>query len=283
MGSRGFIYAGLILLVLAIVWSTAIFPSMSKIPADYEQEYKFEGTVQVYVGAPELVTIPTKMTRMIEAEGVTDDDVLLRGQDITFFEATSGAPLSAINPALAALDSSEVYGIDRTDRTNVSGEGDINRSGQFTFPAGVEQETYQYWSSSTRSALPATFVKEEEFNGITVYVFQINVTGNPYTADATTGLPQNMDVYALIRVEPVSGVPVYATLKTTINLQHPLAGSMHVLINESTYTQATVDILTDKAIETRSLMLWAGVYGFWIVGGLGVLLAALGFFRATRA
>ncbi|MBG7617519.1 MAG: hypothetical protein IZT57_04025, partial [Chloroflexi bacterium] len=66
-------------------------------------------------------------------------------------------------------------------------------------------------------------------------------------------------------------------------MQHPLAGWMPVLINESTYTQATVDILTDKAIETRSLMLWAGVYGFWIVVGLGVLLAALGFFRATRA
>ena len=284
MGSRGFIYAGLILLVLAVVWSTAIFPSMTKMPADYEQEYKFEGSVQVFV--PELgtlVPIQTKMDRMLKANSVTDDDVLLLGQDITFFEATSGAPLSAINPALAALDSSEVYGIDRTDRTNVSGEGDISRSGQFTFPADVQQETYQYWSSSTRSTLPASFVKEEEFNGLTVYVFEIDTTDNTYTADATTGLPQTMDVYALIKVEPVSGVPVYATTTTTINLQHPLAGSMPVLINTSSYTQATVDILTDKAIETRSLMLWAGVYGFWIVVGLGVSLAALGFFRATRA
>ncbi len=284
MKTKGLISIGLIIIVLAVVFLYVIFPGMAKLPEDYEQEYSFEGSVQVYVSSlGVLVPIETKMTRTLEATGITDDDVLLLKQDITFFEATSGAPLGAINPALAALNTSEVYGLDRTDRTNVPGEGDMSRSGQFTFPAGVEQQTYQYWSSSTRSTLPATFVKEETYEGINVYVFEINSNGNPYTADETTGLPRTMDVYAKIRVEPVSGVPVYALSRTTINLQHPVAGSMPVLINESAYTSATINEMVDLAKSTSNLILWASVYGFWILIGVGGLLLLIGIVNTVRS
>lgn len=284
MKTKGLISIGLIIIVLAVVFLYAIFPGMAKLPEDYEQEYGFEGSVQVYVSAlGVLVPIDTKMTRMLEATGVTDDDVLLLKQDITFFEANSGAPLASINPALASLNTSEVYGLDRTDRTNVPGEGDQSRSGQFTFPADVQQITYQYWSSSTRSTLPATFVKEETYQGITVYVFEINSDGNAYTADEATGLPRTMDVYAKIRVEPVSGVPVYALSRTTINLQHPLAGSMPVLINESAYTSATVDEMVDLAESTSNLILWASVYGFWILIGIGGVLLLIGIVNTVRS
>ena len=283
MRPKWMITLGLALVALAIIFLYAIFPGMAKIPTDYEQEYGFEGSVQVFVTElGMLVPIQTTMTRMLEATSVTDGDVLLLKQDITFYEATSGAPLGAINPALAALDSSEVYGLDRTDRTNVSGEGDMSRSGQFTFPGDVEQTTYQYWTSSTGSSLPANFVKEETYQGLDVYVFEINGTDNPYTPDADTGLPRTIDVYAMIRVEPVSGIPVFATTKTTVNLQHPLAGSMPVLINESTYTDATVDEMVDLAGSTKNLILWASVYGFWVVVALGGILAVAGLVRASR-
>ena len=285
MASRGrtSIFLGLILIVLALVWLFAIFPGMAKLPADYEQEYTFEGSVQVYdaeLGA--LVLIQTTMTRTLTATDVTEDDVLLLQQDIVFYEATSGAPLGDINPALAALDSTEVYGLDRTTRANVPGEGDTSRSGQFTFPADVQQETYQYWSSSVGKAISATFKGEETYQGLTVYVFEINSAGNPYP-DTATGLPQTMDVSAQIKVEPVSGVPVFATTTTTINLQHPLAGSMPVLINTSTFTSATVDDMVELAESTSSLILWASVYGFWAIIGLGAVLTLVGVVRSNRA
>lgn len=283
MSSKWLITVGLGLVVLAVVWLLAIFPGMAKLPDDYEQEYTFEGSVQVYVAElGTLVPIQTTMTRTLTATGVTEDDVLLLQQDIVFYEATSGAPLGDINPALAALDTTETYYLDRTTRANVPGEGDVSRSGQFTFPADVQQETYQYWSSSTKTALPATFKGEETYQGLTVYVFEINSTGNPYYPDATTGLPQTMDVYAKIKVEPVSGVPVYATTTTTINLQHPLAGSMPVLINTSTFTSATVDDMVELAESTSSLILWASVYGFWAVIGLGAVLTLVGIVRAIQ-
>jgi len=282
MRSKWLITLGALLVALSLVWNFAIFPSMAKLPADYEQEYTFEGSVQVFnadLGA--LVTIPTTMNRTLTATSVTDDDILLLKQDIVFYASDYGQPLGAIVPSLAALDSSEFYGLDRTTRANVTGNGDMDRIGQFTFPADVQQETYQYWSSSTRSAISATFVGEETYQGINVYVFEMNSTGNPYQ-DYAPGISQTMDVYAKIRVEPVSGVPVYATTTTTIIMDHPLAGPMPVLINESTFTSETVDEMVDLATSTGNLLQWAGVYAFWGVLGLGVILTAGGVLRSTR-
>ena len=287
MASRGriSIFLGLILIVLALVWLVAIFPGMAKLPADYEQEYTFEGSVQVYV--PQLgmlVPIQTTMTRTLTATGVTEDDVLLLQQDIVFYEATSGQPLAVATgtPSLAALDSTEVYGLDRTTRANVPGEGDTSRSGQFTFPADVQQETYQYWSSSVGKTISATFAGEETYEGITVYLFEMSSTGNPYYPDMETGLPRTKDVSAEIRVEPVSGVPVFATTTTTINLQIP-GSPMPVLINTSTFTSETVDDMVELAESTSSLILWASVYGFWAIIGLGAVLTLVGVVRSNRA
>jgi hypothetical protein len=282
MRSKWLISLGALLVALSLVWNFAIFPGMAKMPADYEQEYTFEGSVQVFVadlGA--LVPIQTTMDRTLTAKSVTDEDILLLQQDIVFYEATTGLPLAQINPALAALNTTEVYGLDRTTRANVAGNGDVDRTGQFTFPADVQQETYQYWSSSTGSAISANFVSEETYQGLDVYVFEMNSTGNPYYPDLATGLPQKMDVYAKIRVEPVSGIPVYATTTTTIILQHPVS-PFPVLINESTFTDETVDEMVDLATSTANLLQLAGVYAFWGVLGLGVVLTAAGVLRNSR-
>jgi hypothetical protein len=259
MRSKWLVSLGALLVALSLVWNFAIFPSMAKMPADYEQEYTFEGSVQVFVAqAGGLVSIPTTMDRTLTAKSVTENDILLLQQDIVFYEATSGAPLAAINPSLAALNTTEVYGLDRTTRENVPGNGDTDRTGQFTFPANVEQETYQYWSSSTGSAISATFVGEETYQGIDVYVFD-----------------------AKIRVEPVSGIPVFATTTTTVTLQVP-GSPMPVLINESTFTSETIEEMVDLATSTGNLLQWAGVYAFWGVLGLGVVITAAGFLRNSK-
>jgi hypothetical protein len=282
MRSKWLVSLGALLVALSLVWNFAIFPSMAKMPADYEQEYTFEGSVQVFVAqAGGLVSIPTTMDRTLTAKSVTENDILLLQQDIVFYEATSGAPLAAINPSLAALNTTEVYGLDRTTRENVPGNGDTDRTGQFTFPANVEQETYQYWSSSTGSAISATFVGEETYQGIDVYVFEMNSTDNPYYPDSTTGLPQTLGVYAKIRVEPVSGIPVFATTTTTVTLQVP-GSPMPVLINESTFTSETIEEMVDLATSTGNLLQWAGVYAFWGVLGLGVVITAAGFLRNSK-
>ena len=281
MARRVMMVSGVVLIVLALVWLYLIFPGMAKFPADYEKVYHFEGTVQVFdISTNKLVPIATKMDRSLTATDVTDTDALILQQVIKFTIAANGAPLSAASPSLAALDSTETYAIDRTTRENVAG-GDKTRSGQFTFPADVKQETYQFWSATTGTALPAEFVSEDTRDGVKVYVFKIDSKGNPYAPNPTTTLPQTVDVATTIEVEPVSGTPVYTTTKTTINMQMLPTTNIPVLINESTFTSATVDESVTEAKDNRSKILWASVYGFWAVFGLGAVLVVIGLLKRS--
>ncbi|UCG54083.1 MAG: DUF3068 domain-containing protein [Dehalococcoidia bacterium] len=280
--SLGLTISGLLLVAFALIWIFVIFPIMAKMPADYEQEYVFDGSVQVLdTSTMSLNEIPTRAARLLTATD-TEDNVLLLRQDISFFHAQSGTPLGELG---LDLDSSELYGLDRSTRENVFGYGDTNRSGQFTFPAGVKKESYDYWSSSAMSTLPAQYISEEQFKGLTVYNFKIEQQGIDYGTNPQTGAPQTMDVLAEIKVEPVSGIPIYAVTTTTINMPNPLITGemMPVLINSMHYSSETIDELSNTAESTRSLILWASVYGFWIVIGLGAALILGGVVVAVRS
>lgn len=269
MSSKWLVTLGLVLIALSMVWLFAIFPGMAKIPADYEQEYIFEGSILVLNPATmSLDEIPTSVERLLEATGIEGDDVLLMNQDITFYATQLGVPLAELG---IDLDSSEVYGLNRTTRENVSGHGDMDRSGQFTFPADVQQETYSFWSSTASTTLPATFVAEETYQGITVYVFEIKITS------------QLLDILTEVKVEPVSGIPVYTNSTTTVKTMVAPDVVIPTLINSMAFTSDTIDEMVDLAKSTSSLLLWAGVYGFWIILGLGSVLTVTGIIRSTRA
>ena len=272
--SRSLTIVGLVLVVFALVWSLAIFPAMAKIPTDYEREYTFEGFIlQLNSETMSLDEIPTNVVRSLTATG-TQDDVLLLKQEINIYHAQAGILL---------ISTSEVYGLDRTTRENVSGYGDMDRSGQFTFPAGVEQETYTFWSSSAMTTLPANFVSEETFQGITVYNFKIDVENLDAGTMEGTGLPQTMDLLTEIKVEPVSGCPVYTASTTTIKAPLTPEGPMPIYVNYFAFTSETIDEMVDLAESTRSLILWASVYGFWIIIAVGAALVATGVVKAIRS
>ncbi|HUT96874.1 MAG TPA: porin PorA family protein [Dehalococcoidales bacterium] len=271
--SLGLTTIGLVLVVFALVWLLAIFPSMAKFPADYEQEYTFEGFIlQLNSETMSLDEIPTNVVRLLTATG-TPDDVLLLKQDVNFYHAEAGILLTS---------SSEVYGLDRTTRENVSGYGDMDRSGQFTFPAGVEQETYAFWSSSSMTTLPANFVSEETFQGITVYNFKIDSENLDAGTMEGTGLPQTMDVLCEIKVEPVSGIPVYTASTTTVKVPLMSEDPMPIYVNYFAFTSETTDEMVDLAESTSSTILWLSVYGFWIVIAVGAALVVTGVVMAVR-
>ncbi len=279
--SLGLTITGLILVILALVVLLVIFPILAKWPGDYSQEYMFEGSVQVL--NPEtgfLDEIPTSVERLLTATGIEGDDVLLLKQDVTFYAAQLGIPLAELG---IDLDSSEVYGLNRTTRANVSGHGDMNRGGQFTFPADVEQGTYSFWSSSAMTALPAIFVSEETFQGITVYNFKIDVKDLPAGTMAGTGLPQTMDVLTEIKVEPVSGIPVFADTTTTLKAPLIPDATIPIFINHMAYTSDTTSEMVDLAKSKSNLILWATVYGFWIAVGLGIALVLAGSVMSARS
>ena len=271
--SLGLTTFGLALVVFALVWLLVIFPAMAKMPTDYEQEYTFDGSImQLNSETMSLDEIPTDIVRLLTATG-TEDDVLLLQQDINIYHAEAGILLTS---------TSEVYGLDRTTRENVAGYGDMDRSGQFTFPAGVEQETYSFWSSSAMTTLPANFVSEETFQGITVYNFKIDSSDLPAGTMEGTDAPQTMDVLTEIKVEPVSGVPVYTTTTTTVKAQLMSGDPTPIYVNSMAFTSETIDEMVDLAESSRSLILWTTLYGFWIAIGVGAVLVVTGVVLAIR-
>jgi hypothetical protein len=271
--SLGLTISGLVLVIFALVFLLAIFPAMAKMPADYEQEYAFEGYIkQLNSETMSLDEIPTDVSRLLTATGV-EDDVLLLQQDINVYIAQSETLLSS---------TTDVYGLDRTTRENVPGYGNMDRSGSFTFPAGVEQETYAFWSSSTMTALPANFVSEETYHGIKVYNFEIDVSDLPAGTMEGTEAPRTMDVLTEIKTEPVSGVPVYTSTTTTMKAQLTAGDPTTIYVNSMAYTSATIDEMVDLAKSSRSLILWVSVYGFWIVIAVGAALVVTGVVLAFR-
>jgi len=271
--SLGLTIIGLVLVIFSLVWLLAIFPAMSKMPTDYEQEYTFEGFIkQLNAATMSLDEIPTDVDRILTATG-TEDDVLLLKQDINTYEAQTENLIRS---------TSEVYGLDRTTRENVPGYGDMDRSGNFTLPAGVEKETYSFWSSSTMTALPANFVSEETYHGITVYNFKIDISDLPAGTMEGTGAPQTMDVLTEIKAEPVSGIPVYTSTTTTLKAQLMSGDPTTIYVNSMAFTSETIDEMVDLAESSRSMILWASVYGFWIAIAVGVVLIVVGVVMAIR-
>jgi hypothetical protein len=272
--SLGLSITGLVVVIFALVFLLVIFPAMAKMPTDYEQEYTFDGSIkQLNAETMSLDEIPTNVDRLLTATG-TEDDVLLLQQDINTYHAQAGMLLSS---------TSDVYGLDRTTRENVAGYGNMDRSGQFTFPAGVEQETYSFWSSSTMTALPANFVSEESYHGLTVYNFKIDSCDLPAGTMEGTGAPRTMDVLTEIKVEPVSGVPVYTTTTTTMKAQLTAGDPTPIYVNSMAYTSETIDEMVDLAKDSRSMILWASVYGFWIAIAVGAALVITGVVMAVRS
>ena len=268
-----FTIVGAVLVVFALVWLFAIFPAMSKMPTDYEREYTFEGFIgQFNSDTMSLDEIPTNVVRSLTTHG-TEDDVLLLQQDINIYPAQGGDPIRS---------TSEIYGLDRTTRENVSGYGDMDRTGNFTLPAGVEQETYSFWSSSAMTTLPANFVSEETYHGITVYNFKIDISDLPAGTMEGTDAPQTMDVLTEIKAEPVSGIPVYTSTTTTLKAQLMPGDPTTIYVNSMAFTSETIDEMVDLAESSRSMILWASVYGFWIAIAVGVVLIVVGVVMAIR-
>lgn len=280
MNSRGMFggwtSSGLILVVLALIWVLAIFPLISKLPSDLSETTNLEGTYYVLDPTTQtLQEIPVNVTRHYEATEILDG-VLILDQTVTATHALYGVELEEFG-----LE--EVLGVDRTTREYVAGYGDMDRSGQFSFPSDLKQESYQLWNPSAMTDLEAKFVAEEEFEGITVYVFQVIEVDLDIGTQEMTGFPQVLDTTMELRVEPVTGTTVYSISNSVMSFVPQPGTKMPFYSSTLQFTDETIAELVDKASSGRTMLLWASVYGFWIVIGVGIALMLVGVVKNIRA
>jgi len=269
-------YVGLFLIIFSLIWLFVIFPAMAKLPTDHYKEVYFEGTYKVMNPETQsLDEIPVKVTRVQEATDVKDN-VLIINQVITATHAVAGIELSQFGLT-------EVLGVDRSTREYVPGYGDMDRSGQFCFPDGVEKKSYSIWIPSAGRPLEAEFASEENFHDLKVFNFKINGQGLDIGIQESTGMPQVLDVVVDMKVEPVSGTTVRSESINSIKVAVGPSMEMPVYISSLVFTNDTITDLVDTGKSARTQLLWATVYGFWLGIGVGIILTlvgALGFIRA---
>jgi len=258
-----------------MVWLLAIFPAMAKLPADLDKATDFEGTYTVMNSETQAMDeIPVNVERYQLATDV-QGNVLIIEETVTSTHALAGVEL-------AQFGSTSVLGVERSTRVHVSGYGDMDRTGQFTFPAGAKKESYPFWISTAGRAPDAEFIGEQDFHGLRVFEFEINAQDLDIGTQAGTGLPQVLDISTVIKVEPVSGVPVDTESYTVINIVPAPDMKVPVCISDLRFTDDTIADYVDYATSSRNMILWATVYGFWAVVGLGGALILAGGAIAIR-
>jgi hypothetical protein len=266
---------GLVLVIFSLIWLLVIFPSMAKLPADHHKVINFEGTYKVMNPATQsLDEIPVTVKREQQATKI-QDNVLIINQVITTTHALAGMELPQFGLT-------EVLGVDRSTRQYIAGYGDMDRSGQFSFPEKVEKETYSMWMPTAGRPLEANFTGEEDFQGLRVFVFQISEQDLDIGTQQGTGLDQVLDIVVDMKVEPVSGVTVHTESVNTISVSMP-GMKVPVYVSSLMFIDDTITDMVDTARSARSMLLWAKVYGFWLVIGAGIVLTLVGVLRAIRS
>ncbi len=266
---------GLVLVIFSLIWLFAIFPPLAKLPADHHKVINFEGTYEVMNPQTQaLDEIPVNVEREQQATEV-QDNVLIINQTITTTHALAGMELPDFGLT-------EELGVDRSTRQYAAGYGDMDRSGQFSFPEKVEKKSYSMWMPTAGRPLEADFIDEEDFEGLTVFAFQISEQDLDIGTQQGTGLDQVLDIVVDMKVEPVSGTTVHSESVNAINIVPAPGVKMPVYISSLKFTDDTIADLVDTAESARSMLLWARVYGFWLVIGVGIVLTLVGVLGAIR-
>jgi len=256
--------AGIILVVLGVLWMTVIYPALAKMPADYEREIYFDGNFNVFdLATQQLQEIPIVMVRDHEAFGVEGNALLIK-EVVTFTNTQDGTDLSE------RFGSEEDLAVDRSTRQHVPGLGDMDREGGFGFPSWVSKEQiYPVWNPKAAAALDAYFVAEEEFRGLKALVFQIDEYD--IVAPPTEQMPVEgtMDTTITFRVEPVTGITITNDSLTIVRV--PMIGEDPVFIGTTSFAEQSIAELVDLAVSIRTKLLWFHTYLPWLLIGLGLI------------
>jgi hypothetical protein len=288
---------GVLLAVFGIVWITAIWPSLAKIPADLDQETIQQGTVTLYDAQSDAyVTSNITNSRHYVAVKASKDIVYLN-ETITFTDTATGQEIPA-------LHANYFLGIDRVTRKNVEGRGDGIGGGNYSFPFNVDKdEPYPFWNEGNPENIDCKYVDETDFEGLHVYVFEMSTPEGGLTTPAGF-LPPDLQIYQpamridqkiTLYVEPVSGVTVRmeSTTKRTgqIPVQDellPATGSLTYkevtfYADNLTFTQGTIDDLSGQAESAKTQVAFAKNVLPWLSIGGGIVLVVVGVFLARKS
>jgi len=277
-GRRGTIVCvvGIVLVILGVIWSTVIFPSLSKVPTDLDKTLYFDGNFTVPDQATgSMVTFPIEQILQQNGNG-TQDGALFVHEKYTVKNAATGDDISAY------YGIEQTLAVDRKTLEIVTNIDEQHRSGYWGPPKGLgEGDTFDLWNPGAYRAVKATYVKDDTFRGLKVVIFQIDAKDISLGNDTQTQLPLLMDTVINLTIEPKTGVVADEDALTTTSLS--MGGQkVPVVITYVRYAERTIVDLVDTANDARGKLLLAETVIPWVLGGVGAILVLIGLMLMTR-
>jgi hypothetical protein len=263
---------GLLLVILGVVWITAIFPAIDKVPTDYEQTYVFLGNLTtVDPDTQSTDSFPIKLTLDQEAIG-TKDGALLIHEKRTLVRSDTGVD---VPDAYGVYGDESTLAIDRRTREFVPDIDEGKRTGYWEPPKLLgEGDTFDLWNPGAKKALTAKYVRSEDFRHgddvVAVLVFEIDEAEIPITKGG-------MDLYyrttITLWIEPSSGTVVNQESATTVSFDK--MGNQPVQISTLRYAGETIVELMDTAKSAHTKLFWIRTIIPWVLIGLGAVMVLL--------
>ncbi len=257
---------GALLALFGALWVGIIFPSLDKMPADYEQTYYFDGTFSVMNPATlSMDSFPIEQRLAQEAIG-TEEGAFLIHEVRTVINADTGEDISAIygDESILAIDAHTLEFVTEVDERG--------RWGQFGPPRPLGAgDSFALWHPGAQQALMANYVSKEDFRGLGVLVFEIDETNIPIGTEPMSGMELYLSPKITLWIEPSSGAVVNQTSETTTSIDM-MGAKIPVQIANVDYAEETIADLMDTAASARTMFLWFRTLLPWITIGLGTLL-----------
>jgi len=258
--------AGAMLAVFGALWVGIIFPSIDKLPADYERTLYFDGTFSVMNPATmSMDSFPVEQTHAQEAIG-TEGGALLIHEVRTVVNTATGEDISATygDESTLAIDAHSLEFMPEVDERG--------RWGYWAPPRPLEKgDSFALWHPGAQQALTANYVSTDNFRGLSVLVFEINESDIPIGTEPLSGMELYLSPQATLWIEPSSGTVVNQTSETVTSID--MMGTMlPVQIANIQYAEETIVDLMGTAESARTMLLWFKTLLPWITIGIAAVL-----------
>ena len=210
---------GVILLAGAAVLHWVVVPGQAKLPSDENDTRTYDGTAKVLV-------VPQALAAGDQARAILTNVPVKATQQVQVLASTSSAAQVSDKRAVSTAtgqgiaSTSYTYAVDRKTLEATSDHpSDWNvvahQGLTVSFPIGAKKQNYTGWVADTQTTTPVTYTKEEQRNGITTYVYTIDVKPTPIKSQQILGaLPPSLPTNLLGSL--ATSLPIPDQLKTAL-------------------------------------------------------------------
>jgi hypothetical protein len=292
---------GAFLIVLAVLVRFYAYPTLAKVPADYDETTDLQATGATVFNSDPAVLASETTDLTISAKSTADGEAMKKAPDNTAIWVMATTIARADGSIFKQTTERDAFDATTGVSSRCCGTFTMGSDGQqvpttmegqaVKWPFDTQKKDYQVWDSTLGRATTAEYTGTTKIDGLSVYTFRLQVAPTTVGTQTVPGSLLGSDeasvdadqVYSVDRtfyVEPVTGSPVNRVETQKQELQYD-GRSMPVFDAEIMYTPAQVASLV-KDIKSKAPLLGGMRATFPAVLGILGLLALVGGFLLRR-